>query len=76
MAVNVIFFSLFLRYGISRIYDWSNALMLASIVSATDPVAVIACLRTLGAPEKLSSLIDGESLLNDGSAVVFFEVFR
>ncbi|PFH32564.1 sodium/hydrogen exchanger NHE2 [Besnoitia besnoiti] len=76
VAVNIILFAAFLRYGISRIYDWPAALMTASIVSATDPVAVIACLRALGAPEKLSSLIDGESLLNDGSAVVFFEVFR
>ncbi|KEP64463.1 UNVERIFIED_CONTAM: sodium/hydrogen exchanger NHE2 [Hammondia hammondi] len=76
VAVNIGLVGVFLRYGVSRVYDWPAALMTASIVSATDPVAVIACLRALGAPEKLSSLIDGESLLNDGSAVVFFEVFR
>ena len=41
---------------------------MASILSATDPVAVVSVLHTLGAPPKLATLIAGESLLNDGSA--------
>ena len=41
-----------------------------SITAATDPVAVVGALGTLGAPEKLSDVIKGESLLNDGSAYV------
>eukprot|EP00820_Chromera_velia_P021804 Cvel_30309.t2-p1 / transcript=Cvel_30309.t2 / gene=Cvel_30309 / organism=Chromera_velia_CCMP2878 / gene_product=hypothetical protein / transcript_product=hypothetical protein / location=Cvel_scaffold4301:151-9257(-) / protein_length=1335 / sequence_SO=supercontig / SO=protein_coding / is_pseudo=false len=52
------------------------AVMLASILSATDPVAVVAALHTLHAPAKLASLIEGESLLNDGSAAIFFFVAR
>ena len=44
------------------------------ITSATDPVAVVALLRELGAKVSLSTTIEGESLLNDGSAVVIFSV--
>jgi len=57
------------------IWEWPTAFCLASIVSATDPVAVVAALHELGAPEKLASIIDGESLLNDGSAMVMFTIF-
>jgi NhaP-type Na+/H+ or K+/H+ antiporter len=44
------------------------------IVSATDPVAVVALLKELGASKKLGTLIEGESLLNDGTAIVLFLV--
>jgi NhaP-type Na+/H+ or K+/H+ antiporter len=50
--------------------------MFGSILSATDPVAVVALLKELGVNRKLSTLIEGESLLNDGTALVAFEVFR
>ena len=40
-----------------------------------DPVAVVAVLRELGAPPRLSMLVEGESLLNDGSAVMLFLIF-
>lgn len=55
--------------------SWEAAMLLATILSATDPVAVVASLASLGAPAKLSSLVEGESLLNDGSAVVLCYVF-
>eukprot|EP00928_Gymnodinium_smaydae_P063811 TRINITY_DN4729_c0_g1_i1.p1 TRINITY_DN4729_c0_g1~~TRINITY_DN4729_c0_g1_i1.p1 ORF type:complete len:1536 (-),score=287.92 TRINITY_DN4729_c0_g1_i1:253-4395(-) len=55
--------------------SWGGAFLLASVLSATDPVAVVSALHHLGAPKKISTLIEGESLLNDGSAVVFFFVF-
>ena len=42
------------------------------MVSATDPVAVVALLGELGASKKLGTLIEGESLLNDGTAIVAF----
>ena len=45
----------------------------ASVASATDPVAVVALLKELGASEKLATLIEGESLCNDASAVVLFK---
>jgi NhaP-type Na+/H+ or K+/H+ antiporter len=53
-------------------WGWMESFLLGSILSATDPVAVVAALSELGASPKLSSLIEGESLLNDGSAFVFF----
>ena len=43
-----------------------------AVVSATDPVAVVAFLKELGASKKLGTLIEGESLLNDGTAIVAF----
>lgn len=57
-------------------WDWDLSMMLASITSATDPVAVVAALHALGAPEKLSDLIDGEALWNDGSAYVLVLIFQ
>merc|ERR1719454_1355186 len=56
--------------------DWPTAIMSGAILAATDPVAVIGALKALKAPEKLSNLIKGESLCNDGSAYVMFLVFR
>lgn len=56
-------------------WEWSMALMFGSVISATDPVAVVALLKELGASKKLGTLIEGESLLNDGTAIVIFMVF-
>jgi len=56
-------------------WGWTVALMFGSVISATDPVAVVALLKGLGASKKLGTLIEGESLLNDGTAIVFFMVF-
>jgi len=59
--------------GLSQ-WDWKIALLFGVIISATDPVAVVSILKEVGASKKLSTLIDGESLLNDGSAIVIFMV--
>jgi len=42
------------------------------MMSATDPVATIAVLAEVGAPRQLRTLIEGESLVNDGTAYVLF----
>ena len=60
--------------GLSN-WTWPIALMFGAVVSATDPVAVVALLKDLGASKKLGTLIEGESLLNDGTAIVLFMVF-
>jgi monovalent cation:H+ antiporter, CPA1 family len=44
----------------------------AAIIAATDPMAVVALFKSVGAPKRLATLVEGESLLNDGTAVVFF----
>ncbi len=49
-------------------------LLLGSILAATDPVSVLALFKTLGAPKRLTVLIEGESLFNDGTAVVLFNI--
>ena len=43
-----------------------------AILSATDPVAVVSLMKSLGASERLVTVIEGESLFNDGTAVVLF----
>jgi len=50
--------------------------MFGSILAATDPVAVVAILKDLGAPEKLTMCVTGESLMNDGTAIVLFNLFK
>jgi NhaP-type Na+/H+ or K+/H+ antiporter len=58
-------------------YNWSFNLCMTfgSILSTTDPVAVAALLEVTGAPKRLKMHIAGESLMNDGSAIVFFTIF-
>jgi len=51
-----------------------NAIVFGSIIAATDPVAVIALFRSLGVPKRLQVLLEGESLLNDGTAIVVFNI--
>ncbi|MDK2977696.1 MAG: hypothetical protein PWP52_410 [Bacteroidales bacterium] len=63
----------FLGIGMSQ-WTWLIALLFGTVISATDPVAVVALLKELGASKKLGTLIEGESLLNDGTAIVIFMV--
>lgn len=58
-------------------WDWGWALcfMFGALISATDPVAVVALLKEVSSRKHLETLIEGESLLNDGTAIVFFTLF-
>ncbi len=47
-------------------------LLVGAICSATDPVAVVAIFKEVGAPKRLSILVEGESLFNDATAIVLF----
>ncbi len=47
-------------------------LLLGAVVSTTDPAAVIAIFRDVGAPARLTRLVEGESLLNDASAILAY----
>ena len=51
---------------------WRQALVFAALIAATDPVAVVALFRELGVDRRLQVLVEGESLLNDGTAIVIF----
>jgi CPA1 family monovalent cation:H+ antiporter len=46
--------------------------VVGAMVAATDPVAVVSTFRQLGSPRQLATLIESESLLNDGTAIVLF----
>lgn len=56
------------------VLDWNEGLLFGAIISATDPIAVVSLFRRLGAPRRLSIIMEGESLLNDGTAVVLFTI--
>ncbi len=51
-----------------------SALILGCLISATDPVAVIALFKDVGAPKRLTILVEGESLFNDATAIVTFQI--
>jgi NhaP-type Na+/H+ or K+/H+ antiporter len=46
--------------------------MFGSIVSCTDPIAVVALLKELGAPKKFNTVIEGESLINDATGMIMY----
>jgi CPA1 family monovalent cation:H+ antiporter len=50
------------------------AMVFGALLSATDPVSVVAFFRQLGAPRQLADIVEGESLFNDGTAVVVFRI--
>ena len=69
-AAAAIGFSLNLAAGIPL----TAALLVGAIVATTDPAAVVAIFHELGAPARLTRLLEGESLLNDAAAIVLFSM--
>ena len=61
-----------LYYGTN--FPLAPAFLFGSLIAATDPVAVVALFRTLGVPHRLLLLLEGESLFNDGTAIVLFNL--
>ncbi len=53
-------------------WSWDLSLLLGAMVSPTDPVSVLAIFREQGVEKKLSSIVEGESLFNDGLVVVLY----
>jgi CPA1 family monovalent cation:H+ antiporter len=51
-----------------------SALLFGALISATDPVSVLAMFRELGVPRRLAYIIEGESLFNDGIAIVLYRI--
>ena len=50
------------------------ALLFGSIISATDPISVLSIFQEMGVGKRLSMIVEGESLFNDGTAVVLFGI--
>src|ERR687895_865285 len=51
---------------------WAAAFALGAIVSPTDPLAATTIARRLGVPRRLTAIVEGESLVNDGTALVLY----
>ncbi|MFN3663642.1 cation:proton antiporter [Yoonia sp.] len=68
-------------FSVGYALSWISALPLAAcllvgaIVSTTDPSAVVSIFRSISAPQRLTRIIEGESLLNDAAAIALFGLF-
>ncbi len=51
---------------------WAAAFVLGAVVSPTDPIAATAIMRRLGVPRRIAAVVEGESLVNDGTALVAY----
>ena len=51
-----------------------EAMVFGALISATDPISVLAIFRSLGVDRRLSVIVEAESLFNDGTAVVIFSI--
>ncbi len=60
--------------ALARQMPFVPALLLGAILAATDPIAVIAVFRRLHVPTDLATIVEGESLFNDGAAIVLYGV--
>ena len=60
--------------GLGELIPLPGLFVIAAILSSTDPIAVGALLKELDAPHKLHMIIEGESLINDGTSIVCFQV--
>ena len=77
MLVSALLTGVGVYYGIAHPsgFPWIAACITGALLAATDPVAVIAQLKSLNAPKRLGILIEGESLFNDATAIVLFSLF-
>jgi len=68
--------AVFVGYGVHFCLGMAlpAALVFGALISATDPISVLALFRRLNAPKNLAVVVEGESLFNDGAAVVLFNI--
>ncbi len=59
---------------LTGLLEWRTALIFASLIAATDPVAVVSLFKALGAPKRLSTLVESESMFNDATTIVVFHI--
>jgi CPA1 family monovalent cation:H+ antiporter len=61
-------------HAIDPAFTWAAAFALGAIVSPPDPVAVLSVMRSLGLPREIESILEGEGLLNDATALVAYRM--
>ena len=54
--------------------ELAGAMVFGALISATDPISVLAIFRTLGVDHRLAIIVEAESLFNDGTAIVVFTI--
>ncbi|UOM33847.1 cation:proton antiporter [Acuticoccus sp. I52.16.1] len=76
-VVAVVVATLSVGYGLylTGALPLAACLLIGSIVSTTDPSAVVSIFRSISAPQRLARIIEGESLLNDAAAIALFGLF-
>ena len=77
LAVFGVLITVGIVYGLltaTGLLDWRTALIFASLIAATDPVAVVSLFKALGAPKRLATLVESESLFNDATTIVVFHL--
>jgi monovalent cation:H+ antiporter, CPA1 family len=76
LVVSTLLTALLLWLGVNELrpglVTFDEALAFGALISATDPISVLSLFRSLGVDNKLCVLVEGESLFNDGTAVVVF----
>ena len=72
VVVSTLFVGFFLNYTLGIPLELS--LLFGAMISPTDPVSVLATFKSLSAPKRLSVILEGESILNDGAAIVVFAI--
>ena len=76
LVINALIVAAAVKYFVYPEWNWFESLLLGSILSATDPVAVVTLLKDLGIDASVTAVIDAEALMNDGTAIICFEVLR
>jgi monovalent cation:H+ antiporter, CPA1 family len=72
MVLSLLVVAVVLHFGIGL--EWLLALLVGAIVAPTDPVAIIALFQQLGVPDRLRTLVEGESIFNDGTGGAAYEL--
>ncbi|KAA8494805.1 Sodium/hydrogen exchanger 7 [Porphyridium purpureum] len=75
VPIHAIIVAVCLLFALRLPWSMSASMMFGALLSATDPVAVVSLLKSSGAPKTLLTIIEGESLFNDGTGYVLFEIF-
>jgi CPA1 family monovalent cation:H+ antiporter len=76
LAVGLVFATTFSVAALAHYaldFSWATGLVLGAVVSPTDPLAASSIGRRLGVPRRPLAVIEGESLVNDGTALVIFK---